>query len=326
MDMDPVFSVIVPMYNSLRTIERCLLSIEKQTFSNYEVLIIDNGSTDGCSEIAKDYEKKDGRFRYVYYDESKGPSPARNKGIDISNGEYIAFVDSDDFVEPDHLASLYSAFVDNGADAVFMGYSLVNVSGEVIGTFVPDIELKDLYSDLAMLQMRDMFGYTWIKAFRSDVIADKRFDISVSISEDEIFALDVLYDCERIALVKKPIYNYVFGSSNSLMAKAHDDYCNINQMAFDLWTLMLSGTDAETFLAEFADRRLDVCRYYGFERKLDAKKFFSSLCKCSFWKYCKEETDFLRAVKKGDVSSILRQRRTYLAKVRLSNILRRKSR
>lgn len=326
MDMDPVFSVIVPMYNSEGTIKRCLSSIEKQTLSDFEVLIIDNGSTDGCGKIAKDHEKRDGRFRYIYYDELKGPSPARNKGIDISNGEYIAFVDSDDFVEPDHLASLYSAFVDNRADAVFMGYGLVDLSGEVIGTFVPDIELKDLYSDLAMLQMRDMFGYTWIKAFRSDVIADKRFDISVSILEDEIFALDVLYDCERIALVKKPIYNYVFGSSTSLMAKADDDFCNINQMAFDLWTRMLSGTAAEDHLAEFANKRLDVCKYYGFERKLDAEKFFSSLCKCSFWKYCKEETDFLRAVKNGDVSKILRQRRTYLTKVRLSSILRRKSR
>lgn len=326
MDTDPVFSVIVPMYNSEGTVERCLSSLEKQIFSDFEVLMIDNGSTDGCGEIAKEYEKKDGRFRYVYYDELKGPSAARNKGIDISNGEYTVFVDSDDFAEPDHLASLYSAFVDNGAEAVFMGYNLVNLSGNVIGTFVPNIEHKDMYSDLAMLQMRDMFGYTWIKAFRSDVIADKRFDISVNISEDEIFALDVLYDCERIALVKKPIYNYFVGSSNSLTAKVHEDFCNINQKAFDMWILLLSGTAAESFLTEFADRRLEVCKYYGYERKLDAKKFFSSLCKCDLRNYCKEETEFLRAVKSGDVSKILRQRRRYLTKVRLSKILRRKSR
>ena len=99
-------SIIVPIYNEENTLERCLNSLHKQTFSDYEVLLINDGSTDSSLEICEKYEKLDERFK-IFSRENAGPSAARNLGIDRASGEFIYFVDADDHIEHTAIEKMY---------------------------------------------------------------------------------------------------------------------------------------------------------------------------------------------------------------------------
>ena len=113
--MEPLISVIVPIYNAEQYIDRCLKSILKQTYSNLEVLLIDDGSSDGSSSICKQYELSDNRVHY-YHQHNSGVSAARNKGLDIAKGEYIGFCDADDWIESDMYEVLYSMINSSQSD------------------------------------------------------------------------------------------------------------------------------------------------------------------------------------------------------------------
>ena len=104
---NPLISVIVPVYKVEQFIHRCVDSILNQTYTNLEIILVDDGSPDRCGEICDEYAEKDSRIR-VIHQKNGGPSAARNAGLDICTGEYIAFVDSDDYIEPDMLQQLLS--------------------------------------------------------------------------------------------------------------------------------------------------------------------------------------------------------------------------
>lgn len=128
----PKFSVIVPMYNTEEYLPSCIESILKQTLSDIEIILVDDGSPDHCGEIADAYARKDLRIR-VMHRKNGGLGFARNSGIDAACGEYIGFVDSDDTVEPDMFATLYKCAKDTGAQIVFTGMKIIHM-GNVIDT------------------------------------------------------------------------------------------------------------------------------------------------------------------------------------------------
>ncbi|MFB4033578.1 glycosyltransferase family 2 protein, partial [Streptococcus pneumoniae] len=110
-----LISVIVPVYNVEEYLKQCLDSILEQTFSNYEVILVNDGSTDSSGLICQEYAEKDTRIRY-FEKENGGLSDARNYGIEQAQGEYLTFVDSDDLLDASHLTILYDALVNNDAD------------------------------------------------------------------------------------------------------------------------------------------------------------------------------------------------------------------
>ena len=112
--------VIVPVYNVGPYIRRCLDSILAQTERDIEVILIDDGSTDGCGEICDGYARADGRVR-VIHNENRGLAATRNTGLELANGEYISFIDSDDWIEPETFSELLKAASANGADIVAGG-------------------------------------------------------------------------------------------------------------------------------------------------------------------------------------------------------------
>ena len=125
--MSPKISIIIPSYNEEKNISRCLDSILSQTFSDFEVLCVDDGSNDNTFDIIKEYSKKDNRIIPMKNPE-KGVSSARNFGINNANGNYIGFVDSDDFIQPQMYEFLYRAIIENKCDfSVFLNlYSVQN--------------------------------------------------------------------------------------------------------------------------------------------------------------------------------------------------------
>lgn len=120
-----LISVIVPIYNVENYLRMCLDSIQNQTYKNFECLLINDGSPDNSAEICREYVAKDSRFRY-FEKENGGVSSARNLGIERSEGVYITFVDSDDWVEPDYLEVLYSIIVQEKADISVSTYKQFN--------------------------------------------------------------------------------------------------------------------------------------------------------------------------------------------------------
>lgn len=106
-----LISLIIPIFNAEKTLQRCLDSVRQQTYSNLEVILIDDGSTDGSRNICMSYTKRDSRLRYLYQPNA-GVSAARNLGLDAATGTYVAFLDSDDWLSPDYLARLHTAMSD----------------------------------------------------------------------------------------------------------------------------------------------------------------------------------------------------------------------
>lgn len=117
-----LISVIVPVYNVEEYLKQCLDSILEQTFSNYEVILVNDGSTDSSGLICQEYAEKDSRIRY-FEKENGGLSDARNYGIEQAQGEYLTFVDSDDFLDKMHLNVLYTALVNNNVDISIVNYA-----------------------------------------------------------------------------------------------------------------------------------------------------------------------------------------------------------
>ena len=119
--MQPKISVIIPVYKVEKYLDRCVNSVLNQTLKDIEVILIDDGSPDGCPAMCEEYKKKDNRVR-VIHKENGGLGYARNSGLEIATGEYIAFVDSDDFIEEDMYESLYSDAIKYNADVVLQGW------------------------------------------------------------------------------------------------------------------------------------------------------------------------------------------------------------
>lgn len=182
------FSVIIPAYNAEKTISRCLQSITASSYEAIEVIVVNDGSTDSTAEMVEEFIKSDKRVM-LFSQSNAGPSTARNNGMEYVSGDVITFVDSDDYVEPDYFDELSSAFSESNADVVFFEFNRVNEIGSIISRHhLPQEFLSTKYYDNLMhLSQADMFGYTWIKAFKCTVLERKRFDTNMCLFEDEVF-------------------------------------------------------------------------------------------------------------------------------------------
>ena len=166
-------SVIVPIYKVEKYLRRCVNSILRQSYTKLEILLIDDGSPDACPEICEAYAKTDSRVR-VIHKENGGLSSARNTGLEIAEGEYIAFVDGDDYIHSEMLKQLYHALKDTDADLSVCNLQYVNEEGYKIPTY-PDtiIENELLNADEDFLKSQKNFGYYYI------VVWNKHYKIKI---------------------------------------------------------------------------------------------------------------------------------------------------
>lgn len=212
----PKISVVVPVYNAERYLKRCADSILSQTFRDFELILVNDGSTDLSGVICDSYAKADDRVR-VIHKQNEGVSQARNDGIMRATGEYLAFSDSDDTVEPDWLETLYQRAGQTNADLVICNYSTVSASGKELrchafaeGEVLEGEALKlRLYQAIATCNDVGLYSL-WNKLFRADVVRSGglSFQKGMSLGEDMLFLLDVYRQVGRIAFSEKPLYNY----------------------------------------------------------------------------------------------------------------------
>lgn len=211
--MDPIVSIIVPVYNAEETLRRCIESVLNQGFTDFELLLVDDGSTDSSAGICREYENGDRRVR-VIHKENTGVSDTRNLGLSEARGTFVQFLDSDDWITPDATSLMVRAARDSGADMVIADFY------RVIGDRVAhkgDIEKDGLLSleEFAGFMMENpadfYYGVLWNKLFKREIIAQHGLSMDKTISwcEDFMFNLEYLRHVKTVYALRVPVYYYV---------------------------------------------------------------------------------------------------------------------
>lgn len=200
-------TVIVPVYKVEPYLDRCVNSLLCQTFQNYEIILVDDGSPDSCGKMCDEYSRRDPRI-YVIHQRNAGLSAARNAGLDRalsdSECEWVSFVDSDDWVHPMYLEALFNAAVKYDAELAIGGYLRTN--GELI---VPEIDLTACTWRSEEYYLHDMVNATvsWGKLYKKTVFHTLRFPVG-KIHEDEFISYKILFNYEYVTVVEQPLYFY----------------------------------------------------------------------------------------------------------------------
>lgn len=204
----PLISVIVPIYNVERYLEKCIHSILHQTYQNLEIILVDDGSPDNCGAICDQYSAVEQRIK-VIHKQNGGLSDARNKGIDAATGEFLVFVDSDDAILPEMIEKLYRRIVIDQSDMAFCGYKQVNQNGEILSeVFLSDNiltgfdALKVSYENNGVL-----FTIACNKLYKKYLFQNIRFP-SGKYHEDEFTTYLIIDQCDKISIVKETLYIY----------------------------------------------------------------------------------------------------------------------
>ena len=211
-----IVSVVVPIYNVEQYLYRCVDSILNQTFTDFEMILVDDGSPDNCGRICDEYANKDKRI-HVIHQENGGLSAARNAGIDYvfanSTSEWITFVDSDDWIHPQMLETLYYANIQNNTNVSICGFEKV---------YTDFIEIENKNIDITLFNSEDFYTkhninatVAWGKLYKKDCFKELRYPVG-KLHEDEFVTYKVLFSYNYISIIKEPLYFY-FYNANSII-------------------------------------------------------------------------------------------------------------
>lgn len=220
-----LISIIVPVYNAETYLKKTVNSILLQTYDNFELILVDDGSKDGSLSICKELEMKDKRVR-TFHKDNGGVSSARNLGLKKANGTYVYFMDSDDTINESTLELLYNQIISGEYDICVCGYNIIE-NDVITKTNKPNIsdeydikndEEKKLYID-KLVNNGGVYGYTWNKLYRKSAINNIVFDESASICEDLLFNLSMVEYINKVTFVNAALYNYIQRKNSALNNK-----------------------------------------------------------------------------------------------------------
>jgi len=208
-DKQALITVIVPVYNTAQYLTKCVDSILAQTWQNLEVFLVDDGSSDSSAEIIKGYQQKHPQIIKTIFQKNAGQGSARNAALDLMTGDFVVFVDSDDWVLPDMLTAMHQNLVETNSDVVTCNYQTVNEIGEITGLHScgeiceQGQNIKDDYSLVFVLE-----AHVTSKLFKSALFSNSyRFPVGIWY-EDLAILPSILSSCQRIS--KVPVYFYQY--------------------------------------------------------------------------------------------------------------------
>lgn len=204
----PLISVIIPIHNTVNYLHKCIDSVRNQSLKEIEIILVDNLSTDGSSDICDQYVQIDSRIKVLHLSVA-GLSIARNAGIEIASSPYIGFIDSDDYIDPLMYQEMLNALILHDADIAYCNFYLESVKG--IESSYPNsgnIYLRDQWSVLQDMMCERVSCSACNKLFKRDFFSILRFPEGC-LYEDRLVMHDWLVDCSKIAWIDKPFYYYV---------------------------------------------------------------------------------------------------------------------
>lgn len=210
LNLENLISIIVPVYNSAKVVKRCIDSIINQNYSNWELIIVNDGSTDSSLSICEEYEKIDKRI-HIVDKENGGVSSARNRGILQAKGNYICFVDSDDLIEPSFLSVLTSSIKESNPDLTICGMKKISANGDNESILPKKYCIKGKVAIANFVQrhyLEWLVSSPWGKLYKKSQLPIRGFDETISLGEDLKFNIEYFQKISSIEIVPEALYNY----------------------------------------------------------------------------------------------------------------------
>lgn len=272
--MRPKVSIIVPMYSVEKYVEQCIDSLLNQTLQEIEIILVDDGSPDRSGDIADDYAKKDSRIK-VIHKKNGGLGPARNTGIRVATGEYIGFIDSDDWANHQMFARLYEAAVKNNADIVVSGHCDIT-NGVITKTKRHPLEGQTLNSSKQIMEIRkNLYGHkldddeveafpmsVWIAIYKRELIFDNKIEFKEILSEDIIFNLSAYKYANVITFTGDTDYCYRKDEQPSITQTFSEKKLLRYQDFLTVLAKMASKEDDKDCVIRAKRTAIDYCRLY----------------------------------------------------------------
>ena len=286
--MDKLISVIIPVHNSADTIDRCVESVVNQTYSNLEIILVENGSQDNTLELCNKWAEKDGRVKVLVSE--KGVSKARNLGLDVAKGEYFAFVDSDDYIDVTTYEKCLNSIIAEEADMVFF---LTN--SECQGVVKPVLE-KNLYDLVYNKNIKYYFciendyvrSVTWRTLFLASKFKDIRYVEGICCGEDAVYMLQCLDISEKRTILDEHL------SYNVNTYNLHHNFINRYIGRDNFWTSRQAEIEnSEKYIIKYCSKEiLDAVKFHYLVQYLNAiivtdknyKKAIKKFLENPFWK------------------------------------------
>ncbi len=216
--MEKLISVVLPIYNVEDYLEKCMDSVLNQTYSNIEIILVDDGSPDSCPKMCDEYVKKDKRVKVVHK-ENGGLSDARNAGIKASNGEYITFIDSDDYVDKDYIEFLYNTIKKENADIAIGAHRVLYDSGKIIEKATHENSILKPKKVLERILYDDGIDLSaWGKLYKISLFEDIKFPKG-RLFEDSATTYMLVDKSKKIAINSESKYNYIIRKDSISNAK-----------------------------------------------------------------------------------------------------------
>lgn len=276
-----MISVIIPIYNAEAFLKKCLDSVINQTYKDLQIILVDDGSTDKSGSICDAYSEKDGRIQ-VYHQKNKGSSGARNSGLLLAKGNYITFIDSDDYIEPDTYSVVDQAIKDNfSPDLILYRTKSVDTKGKTVHIQGDTPTGSIIREDRKFAEKRiigEMVNGVCDKVFKVEIIQGLSFETGKTYGEDYRFNLEMLTNVNSVVYIDQIKYNYVM-NPESITHKSFNPN-SFDQVYFKDLAVEIVRKDFPEFLKISEKRaflaRLRICRpiyHEGLE-----KKYWEQLC------------------------------------------------
>ena len=271
-----MISIIIPIYNVEKYLEKCLDSILNQTYKNLEIILIDDGSTDNSPNICNSYCEKDKRIKIIHKN-NEGVSSARNKGIELSKGKYIVFIDSDDYVSNEHIEVLYDCIISNNVDLVISNLIDISEDGIILNNEEKESFLMNKDQCLKELLSEDNFYHLCCgNIYRKDLLEKIRFNCKYSIAEDLDFLYRYIKQISSAYFLSKNTYYYLKregSATNSIYSEKWNDELKICNF------IISEMVELENNFHKYAKRkyiRLNINQAYRFKLNKNQTKILKN--------------------------------------------------
>lgn len=276
-----LYSVVIPVYQAKKELVRCVESWMQQTEKDLEIILVDDGSTDGSGVLCDELAKKDRRIHAIHQ-ENAGVSAARNAGIEAASGTYILFTDSDDYVAENYLEEMAALQKETDSDLVLCGFhhlyegtDVVKLPGET-----RSCTLEAFCEDFLTLYESSFLNMPWNKLYKKELMG--RFDTSLSLGEDLLFNLNYLQYCRRIAMLSMPLCYYIQEAQRvTLSSKKREDRLRLSRRICkttlhfyqNQWGNIRSNPEAEgRIFTRYMNEIFDECEKLPKDRTMPRKE------------------------------------------------------